>query len=334
MCEITKYNNSLVDSKTIINIIDYVKAINKLKYNIDIDFIDEFIELVDKDECCIHHDMLKKYKVLQLTKGTTDIKNLIKQYELIENEDFRLRKVSESASKGGCTHKNEYLLHPRAFKICLMRSLKNKQYARYYLLLEECIKYFNEYQIELNKRYNILLKEKIQEKDNKISNLEEKLDNIISSNKEILNKHDTLLSENKEILLNNKELLSENKEIKDILKKNQLKLDKTFDKLVGVNEELIDVKYKLDDTNDKLDDTNEELEIIKDKLDIATDDRVIKTKSKNTLEYLIILKTDDENEDYTYYIIRCQKRSIKQRLDNNPNYREIKRIECGPWEKI
>ena len=41
--------------------------------------------------------------------------------------------------------------------------------------------------------------------------------------------------------------------MKDILKKNQLKLDKTFDKLVGINEELIDVKYKLDDTNYKLD---------------------------------------------------------------------------------
>jgi hypothetical protein len=337
MCEITKYNNSLVDSKTIINIIDYVKAINKLKYNIDIDFIDEFIELVDKDECCIHHKMLQKYGILSLNKGSTHIKRILEQNEFEENIDFRLSNVGESAPKGGCTHKKEYFLHPRAFKICLMRSLKNKQYARYYILLEECIKYFNEYQIELNKRYNILLKEKIQEKDNKISNLEEKLDNIISTNKElllnnkeILNKHDTLLSENKEILLNNKELLSENKEIKDILKKNQLKLDKTFDKLVGVNEELIDVKYKLDDTNDKLDDTNEELEIIKDKLDIATDDRVIKTKNNKMLEYLIILKTDDENEYYTYYIVRCQKRAIKQRLEYNPNYSEIKRIECVP----
>jgi hypothetical protein len=48
------------------------------------------------------------------------------------------------------------------------------------------------------------------------------------------------------------------------------------------------------------------------------------------LEYLIILKTDDENEYYTYYIIRCQKRAIKQRLEDNPNYSEIKRIECVP----
>ena len=270
MCEITKYNNSLVDFKTIINIIDYVKAINKLKYNIDIDFIDEFIELVDKDECCIHHDMLKKYKVLQLNKGTTHVRDILNQYDFLENEDFRLSKVRES-KRGGCTHKNEYFLHPRAFKICLMRSLKNKQYARYYLLLEECIKYFNEYQIELNKRYNISLKEKIQEKDNKISNLEEKLDNIISSNKE-------LLLNNKEILNKHDTLLLENKEMKNMLEKNQLKLDKTFDRLVGVNDELTDVKYMLDDTN-------EELEIIKDKLDIATDDRVITVILRKIIQF-------------------------------------------------
>jgi hypothetical protein len=42
--------------------------------------------------------MLQKYGVLSLNKGTTDIKNLINQYEFIENEDYRVRKVSESKS--------------------------------------------------------------------------------------------------------------------------------------------------------------------------------------------------------------------------------------------
>ena len=39
-----------------INIIDFVKEINKFKYNIDISFIDEFLELVSKDE--INKNML------------------------------------------------------------------------------------------------------------------------------------------------------------------------------------------------------------------------------------------------------------------------------------
>ena len=56
--------------------------------------------------------------------------------------------------------KNEYYLHPDAFKICLMRSKNTKIYAKYYLLLEKCIKYFNDYQLELNKKYIIKLKNK------------------------------------------------------------------------------------------------------------------------------------------------------------------------------
>ena len=58
---------------------------------------------------------------------------------------FQSHHIAESASKGGCTHCNKYYLHPRAFKICLICSLKTKKYAKYYLLLEECIKYYNDY---------------------------------------------------------------------------------------------------------------------------------------------------------------------------------------------
>ena len=47
---INEYNTYLVENQVNINIIDYVKEVNKLKYNIDISFIDEFIELVSKDE--------------------------------------------------------------------------------------------------------------------------------------------------------------------------------------------------------------------------------------------------------------------------------------------
>jgi len=132
--------------------------------------------------------MIQKYKILKLNKGTTDIKNLITQNKFIENQDYRLRNVSES-KKGGCTHKIEYCLHPRAFKICLIRSKNTKLYANYYLLLEECIKYFHDYQIELNKKYIIKLKNKIVDKDDKIDQLLKntdeqnlKIDNLLKAN--------------------------------------------------------------------------------------------------------------------------------------------------------
>ena len=43
---VNEYITYLIDNQNNINIIDFVKEINKLKYNIDISFIDEFIELV------------------------------------------------------------------------------------------------------------------------------------------------------------------------------------------------------------------------------------------------------------------------------------------------
>ena len=84
MIDIIKFNNDLIESKKVINIIDYVKEINKISYKIDIDFIDEFIELVEKDECCIHHKLLQKYDIITLNRGSTDIKRMLEQNNFIE----------------------------------------------------------------------------------------------------------------------------------------------------------------------------------------------------------------------------------------------------------
>ena len=65
---IQEYNSYLIDNQVNINIIDYVKEVNKIKYTIDISFIDEFIELISKNECCIHHNMLEKYEIISLKK--------------------------------------------------------------------------------------------------------------------------------------------------------------------------------------------------------------------------------------------------------------------------
>ena len=64
---INEYNTYLVENQVNINIIEYVKEVNKLEYNINIKFIDEFIELVSKDNCCIHHIMLQNYGIISLT---------------------------------------------------------------------------------------------------------------------------------------------------------------------------------------------------------------------------------------------------------------------------
>ena len=137
--------------------------------------------------------------MVSLNKGTTDIKRLFEQYEFEENIDFKLRNVAKFNSKGGKGNKNDYYLHPRSFKICLLRSLKTKKYAKYYLLLEECIKYYNNYQ---NKLQLIKLKNKINKKDIKICSLEDKkkINKILEDNKETKIMNEKLLEDNKEII--------------------------------------------------------------------------------------------------------------------------------------
>lgn len=176
---VNEFNEYLISNKISPNIIDYVKDINKIKYNIDISFIDDFIELVNKDNCCIHHNMLEKYETIKLKgAGSKDIKRMLLQYNFIENYDYRVGKVADPAPQGGYITKNEYYLHPRAFKICLMRSKNEKKYAHYYLLLEEAVKYYTDYQLELNKQYIIKYKDKISNQKEKIKEQNDKIDKL------------------------------------------------------------------------------------------------------------------------------------------------------------
>ena len=62
--QIQNFNQKLIDENVEINIVDFVKLLNYEVYHIDITFINDLLLLIDKDKCCISHDMLYKYGVL------------------------------------------------------------------------------------------------------------------------------------------------------------------------------------------------------------------------------------------------------------------------------
>jgi len=332
---IEKFNNQSLEEQRTINIIDYVKEVNNLYYKIDISFIDEFINLFSKDECCIYHDKLQKYGILKIYNGTTNIKRLLIDQNLFqENIDFRVNNIVISNS-GDCTHKIEYYLHPRAFKICLIRSKKTKKYAKYYLLLEECIKYFNEYQNKLKEKYNINLKLKIESKNNKICQLEQKIDKLLEDNK-ITHKHNEEMKKNNEEMKKyNEEIKKHNEEMKiinnELIKRSQkmeLQLNDTLEKLDETHNILGETKDELEITNEKLDTTDKTLNIVANKLNIAVKDRVIYTKKKSTIEFFVIMK--NLNAEYKYYIIRGQHLYITSKKEQLYGFVEIKKLECVP----
>ena len=156
-----EYNTYLVNNDIDINIINYVKEVNNLIYNIDISFIDKFLDLVEKDEICIPHELLIEYGVITTENKSSHVLRVLNQFDPIENEDYQLTNVGQFRTQGGTGIKKEYTLHPRLFKLCLMRSKNTLKYSKYYLLLEECIKYYNDYkdkmkQTEINRLINKL----------------------------------------------------------------------------------------------------------------------------------------------------------------------------------
>ena len=292
---IEEYNQKLVNDRINIAIVDYVKAVNDMKYKIDISFIDELLELVNKDECCIHHNLLTKYGIVKLKNGSTNVKRLLDQYEFIEDDDYLVLNVEDQLPSGS-KYKNEYYFHPRAFKMCLMRSLNTKIYARYYILLEECIKHYNDYQILLRDTYNIKLKDKI--KENKII--------IYQQSNEI------------------KELNNTVKQVLNELQQSNQKLDESKIQLTTMSEQLEDIQDELSEVKDELRDTTI-------KLDISLEDRVPKTKSIQIREYFILLQTTNNREKYKYYVLRGQKRYVDRKIESmNSSYQVIKSYECIP----
>jgi hypothetical protein len=247
--------------------------------------------------------MLQKYGIVTLKGGSADVgRLLVKQYGFKENIDFNLSQLAEVRARRGTVLKNEYYLHPRIFKICLMRSTNTRQYAYYYILLEECIKHYNDYQNLLKEKYIINLKSKIQQKDDKIDELKE--------------------------MLRQSDLRAEQRinEMKEQSTKNMKKIQKENKKIIN---KLDDTNIKLDVTNEELTETKTEMKYISKKLNIAVEDRIQKIDDSNKLECLILLKNRRKNADFKYLVIRGQKKyaePLSNKKVTEEKYKEIFQI--------
>ena len=155
---ISQLNASLVTEEPDIKIIDYVKLLNEKIFNIGIDFIDDFINLVDKDNCCIDHELLMKYGITNLTAGSYDVKKIIERNDGQERADYMVSQLADRII---------YLLNPTFFKKFLIRSRNTDKYADYYLNLEKCIKYYNDFEkLKLEHKINEINKIKLLKLDN------------------------------------------------------------------------------------------------------------------------------------------------------------------------
>ena len=96
MNTIQEFNNNLVNTLTKCELNEYFNDIHSKFYNnIDISFMEYFLSLVNKNgEFCVDHMKLKEYGVLTTDKSG-DILRALNQFDLTENEDYRLRNVAQ-----------------------------------------------------------------------------------------------------------------------------------------------------------------------------------------------------------------------------------------------
>ena len=162
--ELQQFNEELVKNNEDITITEYITKVNDLFYHIDIEFMEDFMELIDHDDFCIDHELLRKYGVTNLTAGSSDVLKILKSYEFIDGVDYVSHKVGID---DGRTEKNIYMLKPDTFKMILIRNKHLIKYAKYYLLLEKCVKNFNDFQIlKLESKLHSICKDRVLELDN------------------------------------------------------------------------------------------------------------------------------------------------------------------------
>ena len=119
------------------------------KFQLDITHIEELYKYSTENKCNIPHMMLEKYGVLKIT-SSSDVKRKLDNFYLIENMDYIVSNLTINTSSGK-KYKNEYLLSPYAFKLCLIRSKNTKEYAKHFLNIEKLFFLYYQYQCEYEK---------------------------------------------------------------------------------------------------------------------------------------------------------------------------------------
>lgn len=159
MFMVHSFNSHLASIGRDIDFCEYVKEVNKLtNSNININLM-ELVNFHNKNECCIPHSFLYTFSLLTTRKGkcsVDDIVSFLKQYT--EGIDYIVRHVSSRKEKNIIV-KDEYYIHPKAFRKMLLQTTKFDDYIDYFLFLEDCMYFYTDYRKKINEYIgNVTLK--------------------------------------------------------------------------------------------------------------------------------------------------------------------------------
>lgn len=223
---------------------------NKVYPEYNFYFLDQFLEMTEYYHLSIEKYYIPYEKLIEYGVAFSDrndkIKKKLDNCKLVEGVDYIVKQTKkETTGENGknTKGKDSYLLSYYAFKLCLLSSNKKKEnqevdpliFKKYYLLLEECVNYYNMYQSELKDKL-------LSSKDEKIDKMREEIHELLNYGKDASEKL-TLTSE---------------------------KLTEIKTELTGTKDELIETKIELKNTNKKLDKSIDIITSISDDINLKT----------------------------------------------------------------
>ncbi len=258
MQSVTDFNTYLSINLSNLSLKDYFNKYH-MEFNqganaVDISFMDYFLYLCNhKSEFVVEHEKLKEYGVITNIGTSTKIKRSLEQFDLSENKDFLLSNVGQQDCKHGGNNAKSYILTPRAFKLCLIRAKNSKKYANYYLLLEEVVDSYNEYEKlckdnmlkakdtkidELSSKVDELLQyardtnEKLEETNDTLDNLNDKMEDVKEAFEETANRSVPSPKNEKDnhefVLMQSKQNVNELKFMRGMFERNQRIIDTKY----------------------------------------------------------------------------------------------------------
>jgi hypothetical protein len=206
------------------------------------EFIDYFVRLVKTPfDFCVSHDEFQKYGVVNQTKHVVDL--LMTANDFVEGVDFIIQTKIVNKGKRGQKEKLTYLMRPKVFKACLIRSKNTKRYLNYYLQLEDILVFYQDYQ----ERYQA----------NVLNGKDDKIDEQSKDIKELKN-----------------DIKEQNRKAEERDRLNNEKFNKLLERTGATLDELEEIKEICQDTGIQIGEVVEAIEVINDKIDKTCKDNV------------------------------------------------------------
>ena len=197
------FNIYLVNYNIKIPIIEYIKCVHLYFFkDVNINLLTDFLNYCKDDQLFnIDEKLLIKYNLIK-DISEESLEQFIKLYNLILDKDYRIRKINnkidnkiKSINEVNEVNKvnKDYKFTSRILKQCLLKIDTN--YINYYLLLENCILHYTNYQTNLFNKLGFIQDIKL---DNLIKNFEyqnEKI-NVVYNDIKSLNNKNKLINNN------------------------------------------------------------------------------------------------------------------------------------------